>query len=343
VVDSFRFRGSQSRDARAGNFRELYYGQVIGAGGIFGYCAPAGNPFGTDPCTWHLEGNPDVKPERSDTTTFGFVWSPGSLLQGLQFSVDYFRINIKDAIQQANVRDTIDGCQIRQDPVLCSQITFDGTTYTSVDGRVLQGISEFHALSFNGAGYMFKGLDFSGSYNTELANGANLTFRLLAENMMRQEFQATPRSTRVNIVGQTGSANSFLSDNQAQPKWTGSLTSTYQQGPASVTLQARFISHGIMDYNNPTGGVNALGNPVIARSRVPSYQVFTLGGTYNFESVGAVSGLQLFGVVDNLFDKQPPFASGTTAFGLANANGGTNATFFDTLGRMYRVGVRMTF
>jgi len=34
---------------------------------------------------------------------------------------------------------------------------------------------------------------------------------------------------------------------------------------------------------------------------------------------------------------------GITAFGLANNNGGTNATFFDTLGRMYRVGVRMTF
>ncbi|HVY80132.1 MAG TPA: TonB-dependent receptor [Steroidobacteraceae bacterium] len=343
VVDSIRFRGSQSRDARAGNFRELYYGQIIGAGGIFGYCAPPGNPFGTDPCTWHLEGNPDVKPEKSDTTTFGIVLTPHSVLEGLQFSVDYFRINIKDAIQQANVRDTIDGCQIRQDPVLCSQITFDGTTYTSVDGRVLQGIEEFHALSFNGAGYMFKGLDFSGSYNRQLGNGANLTFRLLAENMWRQEFQATPRSPRVNIVGQTGNANSFLSDNQPQPKWTGSLTGTYQQGPASVTMQMRFISHGIMDYNNPSGGVNVVGNPVLARARVPSYQLFTLGGTYNFEDLGMVSGLQVFGVVDNLFDKQPPFASGITAFGLANANGGTNATFFDTLGRMYRIGVRMSF
>jgi len=56
-----------------------------------------------------------------------------------------------------------------------------------------------------------------------------------------------------------------------------------------------------------------------------------------------VENLQLFGVVDNLFNKQPPFASGASAFGLSNGNGGTNPVFYDTLGRMYRVGVRMTF
>ena len=33
-----RFRGTQSRDARAANFRELYYGQIISAGGAFGSC-----------------------------------------------------------------------------------------------------------------------------------------------------------------------------------------------------------------------------------------------------------------------------------------------------------------
>jgi outer membrane receptor protein involved in Fe transport len=91
------------------------------------------------------------------------------------------------------------------------------------------------------------------------------------------------------------------------------------------------------------GGVNARGNPVLARSEVPSYQVFTLSGQYSFENVCVLYGLQVFGVVDNVFNKQPPFAAGITQFGLANANGGTNATFFDTLGRMYRVGVRMTF
>jgi outer membrane receptor protein involved in Fe transport len=103
-----------------------------------------------------------------------------------------------------------------------------------------------------------------------------------------------------------------------------------------------------MDYNNVNGGTNPAGNPVLARTEVPSYQVFTLSGMYTFENLGTVNNLQVFGVIDNVFNKQPPFASGITAFGLVasgngNGYGGTNATFFDALGRMYRVGVRMTF
>ncbi len=168
VTDWWRFRGSQSRDARAGNFRELYYGQVIGAGGIFGYCGPPGS-FQLDPCDWHLEGNPDLSPEKSDTTTVGFVFSPKERLSGLQLSVDYFRIKIKEAIQQASVRDTLDGCLLRNDPQLCSQINFDGSTYT-FGGVTYPGITSFRALSFNGAGYAFKGLDFSGSYQAAIRN-----------------------------------------------------------------------------------------------------------------------------------------------------------------------------
>jgi hypothetical protein len=43
--------------------------------------------------------------------------------------------------------------------------------------------------------------------------------------------------------------------------------------------------------------------------------------------------LQVYCVVNNLFDKTPPIAVGGGAFGASNANGGTNAIFFDTLGR----------
>ncbi len=284
---------------------------MIGAGGIFGYCGPPGS-FQLDPCDWHLEGNPDLSPEESDTTTIGFVFSPKERLAGLQLSVDYFRIKIKEAIQQADVRDTLDGCLLRNDAQLCSQINFDGTTHT-FGGVTYPGITSFRALSFNGAGYAFKGLDFSGSWQMTLGNGANLSFRLLAENMWRQEFADQSRvPLPVNIVGQTGNSNSFLADNQPQPKWTGSLTGTYAQGPAVVTAQMRFIGHGIMDYNNPGGGVNASGNPVSPRTEVPSYQVFTLSGMYTFNELGPLGSLQVFGVVDNLFDKEPPFASGIT-------------------------------
>jgi outer membrane receptor protein involved in Fe transport len=110
----------------------------------------------------------------------------------------------------------------------------------------------------------------------------------------------------------------------------------------------RFVGRGIMDYNNPDGVNITTGVLTLPRTEVPSYQVFTLSGMYEFQNLGPLGQLQVYGVIDNVFDKQPPFASGITAFGLvANGNGGgfggTNATFFDTLGRMYRLGVRMNF
>jgi outer membrane receptor protein involved in Fe transport len=347
IVDAFRIRGSQSRDARAGNFRELYYGQILGAGGIFGYCGPNGS-FQQDPCTWSLEGNPDVKPEKSDTTTLGIVWSPSDALEGLQFSADYFRIEIKDAIQQANIRNVLDGCQLRGEAESCALITPDipGNFQFIDQGGIPQtglGVTRVRALSFNGATYAFKGIDFSGSYRVMFDHGGSLAIRLLAENMIEQVFQNNPREAADNLVGQTGNSNNFLADNQPQPKWTGSLTSSYTQGPMTVTAQMRIVGRGIMDYENRNGGTNASGNAVLAASRVPSWQTFTLAGMYTFENAGPVGSLQVFGVIDNLFDKQPPFASGITTFGLANANGGTNAIFFDTLGRLYRVGVRLSF
>jgi iron complex outermembrane recepter protein len=81
----------------------------------------------------------------------------------------------------------------------------------------------------------------------------------------------------------------------------------------------------------------------VSTNRVPSYQVFSLNGSYSFEDVGPLSGLQVFAAVDNLFDKEPPVAPGGGPFGPSNANGGTNAVFFDTLGRAFRLGVRTTF
>jgi outer membrane receptor protein involved in Fe transport len=109
-----------------------------------------------------------------------------------------------------------------------------------------------------------------------------------------------------------------------------------------VTAQMRFVGKGTMDYNY-RHGVDDAGLPVIPVTTVASYQVFSLSGLYTFENVAGASELQVFGVVDNLFDKQPPFAAGITAFGTANNFGGTNATYFDTLGRMYRIGLRMNF
>jgi outer membrane receptor protein involved in Fe transport len=339
-IDGLRFRGSQSRDARSPNFRELYYGQKIGAGGLFGYCDPFGTGSRADPCNWSLEGNTALSPETTDTTTVGFVVSPVDT--GLQFAVDFFKINIKQAIEQAQIQGVFSGCQLRNDPTACALIQFDDTDTYTVNGQTFRGIKNVRAQAFNGAAYRFKGIDFTGSWSKDLGSG-NLNLRLLAEHMIDQIFQSSPATAQINIVGQTGLSNAFLSDNQPTAKWTGSLTGTYTLGNWGLTGQVRYVSDGIIDYNAPNG-TNAAGQLRYDVTRVPSYQVFTLSSQYTFMELGSVSSLQVYGVVDNLFDKKPPFANGAGAFGVNNATqGGTNSVFYDALGRMFRVGVRMQF
>ena len=117
----------------------------------------------------------------------------------------------------------------------------------------------------------------------------------------------------------------------------------------------RYVADGIMDFNgispdDPRFAAIAAGRqpiPVgmrtISDNNVAELRSVRAVGLLQFEDVGPLESLQIFGVVDNLFDKEPPIAPGGGAFGPANANGGTNAIFFDTQGRSFRLGVRTTF
>jgi iron complex outermembrane receptor protein len=332
-IDWLRFRGSYSADARAANFRELYYQQLIGAGGLFGFCGPNN----TQPCNWNLEGNTALKPEKSKTTTLGFVLTPKDVLPGFNFAADYFRINIDDAIQQASVQGVLQGCQINHIQADCNLLVqAPGTTgYTD--------ITSVTALASNGSGYVYKGVDITTSYHFDISSSQSLDFRLLATRMLLQAYQPIPGGPFVNVVGQVGTGNSFLADFQPTAHWTANFVSTFAQDPFSVTAQVRFVSEGIMNYNAvPAGVTPPSGGFSINDNTVPSYFLFNLNGAYKLPTIGGMN-LTVFGQVNNLFDKVPPVAVGVGGFGANNDFGGTNAVFYDTFGRTFKIGVRGTF
>jgi outer membrane receptor protein involved in Fe transport len=365
-VDGFRIRGSQSRDARAANFRELYYGQIFTPGGIFGYCDAGRLGFGTDPCRWNLEGNTSLAPETSDTTTFGFVVTPKEWIPGFQFSADWVHIKIKNAIQQANIGLVWDGCRLRNEAAACNAMVFNNIAYVpnplypqpgqqqaipagpgqvGVTGAAAWQIGAPNALvttanSFNGAFYETKAIDFSLNYLLDLGKGGSLNTRILTTWTDEQKFQNNKLAPVFNILGQTGTGNLFLNDNQPTAKWRGNVIITWAQGPLSITPNMRYVGHGIQDYTYPANLFYA-GSSL--KNYVPSYFVFGLNGTYSFENIAAVKGLQIYAQVDNVLNKTPPTTFGGGAFGVSNGTGGTNPVFFDTIGLAYRMGFRMTF
>jgi outer membrane receptor protein involved in Fe transport len=347
-IEGVRLRGSQSRDARAANFRELYYGQIISAGGAFGYCGTGANYY-ADPCTYHLEGNVNLRPETSDTTTIGIVLTPQSILTGMQFSADYFRIKIHNAIEQASTTLVTTGCRAGVQ-AYCNELVFNPNSggLAAFQGGA-DNIQTITATSFNGASYAVKGIDFSLNYLQELPHGATLNSRLLSTFMNTQTFQAYPGGPTYNILGQTGTGNSFLNDYTADAKWRGTLMTTYTQGQWSTTPSMSFVGHGIRDYlgvtpNDPNyANAAKLGLHQLPNNSIGSYFLFNLNVTYRIVGIPSINDLQLYTQVNNVLNRRPPLAVGASAFGAANNSGGTNPIFYDTMGLAFRVGFRLSF
>ena len=133
------------------------------------------------------------------------------------------------------------------------------------------------------------------------------------------------------------------------PHWQGTYSASYANGPFRSMLQARYVGEGtlyndLIDVNDPGYDVD-LGRTLNIPNEVGSYLNWTLSGSYNF-GMDADGGrdVEVFGVINNLFDRAPEIAPPLRAGG--NDGGGegiTNPVFYDTLGRSYRVGVRFRF
>jgi iron complex outermembrane receptor protein len=72
-------------------------------------------------------GNENLIPETSDSISVGFVYSAGwvdnaSWVDGLTFSVDYFDIEIDDAVQGRDAGDIITACVETLDPFFCDAV-----------------------------------------------------------------------------------------------------------------------------------------------------------------------------------------------------------------------------
>lgn len=136
-VDDIRFRGTLSRAVRAPNIGELFQPEqaatfrptdpceqseidtLISNGDPRGpiraaNCLADGIPVGfADPLSARFtgvsSGNANLTEEEADTITVGFVFQPG-FLQGLTVSVDFWDIEITNAISAVDDQDIVDNC-----------------------------------------------------------------------------------------------------------------------------------------------------------------------------------------------------------------------------------------
>jgi iron complex outermembrane recepter protein len=309
-LSGLRLRATQSRDIRAPGAGELFSG--------------IGRNLKTviDPVTGdqrlidvYVGGNPQLHEESADTKTFGVVVAP-VWMPGFEASVDYYDVEVSDAIDTLDAQAILDRCYAGASS-LCSLIARDPGTQT---------LTSVTASYINVSRFRTSGVDLDVGYRLPLSSLSDdwpgtVTLRVLANHV--DELIASDGVSATDTAGSLGPKIGGV------PKWRWTASTTYEVGPATWYFGARYVGGGKYDRNYGPEDIND--------NNVDSRIYFDTSMRYELSS-SSRSTLSLFGSVRNLLDTDPPIAP-TPDF-VATP---TNTIFYDVIGRYFSVGLRYNF
>jgi outer membrane receptor protein involved in Fe transport len=346
-IEEIRARGSYQRSVRVPNVTELFGVQAVGLDGTIDVCAgpaPALSPeecartgvvVSSDPVlnqygriransasqyNGFVGGNPDLQPEKADTISFGLALQP-SFLPGFRFQVDYFDIQIEDAIQAPNADFSLLLCALNGDPTTCARVHRDG------DGSLWESNDGFVVDTFENIGEIATtGIDVDASYRFDVGNAGRLGFDFVGTWVSSLEF--TPQEgVTYDCAGLYGAICGVPA-----PQWRHKLDATWSTPWAGidVTVSWRYFDAVSLDGEDSNEFLSFLGTAngplptdaeLASRSYIDLTAAMTLADKYTLR-VG----------VNNLFDKDPPL-NGSSSCPTGPCNGNTWPQVYDSLGR----------
>jgi len=344
VNDWLRFRATRSRDVRAPSFQQLFTQQAYPAGfpafatlnpnqAVGGVPGPTYFPSST------FQANPNLDPERANTTTAGIILSPTAWASGLRISADWYQIQLKGAIALLP-----NGATGPLQAVVNNCVT-TGTYCNLINGGTFSRTSTAAIVSVNDpflnlGAYTTRGVDIEVAYSTALDRfgglPGDLDVRVIGSYVYDMLID-TGAGKVVDYAGQSGPAGGFSGSYNPTPKFQANTFVTYANGPFTGSLQVKYVGSG---HYQTFDGINryatctttTCGAGSINNNQVSSAVYVNLSASYKIGS-----GFELFGRIDNLFDKAPPLAPN----GAGTAP--TNPALFDTLGTAWRLGARLRY
>jgi iron complex outermembrane recepter protein len=252
-------------------------------------------------------GNANIRAERGKTLTIGGVFTP-SFIPGLSLSVDWYKINITDAVGQIQPVDAIASCYVT-DPTpgnpLCAAVTRDAVTGffkdAFVDDRNLAAIKQ-------------QGVDVDFKYGFDVPiglPGKKWTFGYQGSFVTDYTIQRNAVLTPVNCKGSYGARCSSDLVTLVAPDYRHRATFTWDSEPLTVQFGWKRIG-SVKD--STVGSVGA----------IKAFDYFDL----NIAVRPPIDGLTLTFGIDNLFDKKPPRPINPGAFN-------TFPDTYDVLGRTF--------
>ncbi|GAB5487815.1 MAG: TonB-dependent receptor [Parasphingorhabdus sp.] len=369
-VIGLKFRGNYQRSSRAPNIGELFtpvttglsnlqtdpcqLALPVGNANLTAVCIAQGAPANAigniqPPPAGQINvttgGNLALQTETAKTWTVGFLATPEQI-PGLSFSIDYWNIEVTEAITIPTPGDIIAGCYNNitaasaTDPACIALVQRSRTTGAiagspnEVPGLILQ-------LS-NGGLIQTDGIDVSVRYATDLTDniGISLSFdgTWTNENIFNTN-PANPANLSRDCVG-------FYSVNcsSPQPEFSFSQRTTVSfWDEFNLSLRWRYLSSleqepdDILNGNGPAFQGNSPLFGQVDFQSIPAESYFDLSGQWDISE-----NVLLTVTVQNLFDNKPTVVGnniGSTAFNSGN----TYPSTYDALGRRYGASVKFKF
>ena len=339
ISDSFRLRGAVATAVRAPNVSDLFAGGAATSAIVTDPCngidaASTGNiaencrsidaiqrridnqgafvltQVESQNTSGLLSGSEDVGEEKADTLTAGFVFIPEQI-DGLQLSVDYYNIEIDDAIAKTDRTVILNRCYSQSpsnfDPDCGGLVRRDGRTGAALD---------VNAASGNENKIETAGVDIDISYETALGSGD--LYVAFSGNYL----------DKYNITGIETGDTQYLAGEILFPEIRYNLNVSYTIDKFNVYWQMRYWDE-TKDRND-----NSLMTESLNTIDAQYYNDVRFSYQFN-ENANTYLG------VKNVFDEQPPLLTADHKYQQAGTL--SNGTAYDLVGRYFYAGLTLSF
>lgn len=300
--DDLLLRGTWAEGYRAPSISNLYAGNadsyptltdpcnsVDGATPNLPGCA--GVPDGYNQANKQIRktnvSSPDLKPEESESKTFGVVYNP-SYVEGLEFTIDYYDIEVENAINRYGSSRLLNECSTGEKSASCDFIDRDS------NGNIVD-IRDFLQ---NAGTYSVEGIDFYTAYKFDTQYG-NFKTSLDISYVMTNEFDG---DDQVGI--QFGDAG--------YPEYKGTFAVDWSMGDFDAHWQTRYVDRLQNNYDILYGAENY---PSMA-DYIGSYFVHDISVGYAMDAYNTKLSIG----VENLFAKEPSKEYENNDFAISTNN-----------------------
>jgi outer membrane receptor protein involved in Fe transport len=265
------------------------------------------------------------------------VWQP-TQVPGLGITVDYYDIQVDNAISIRPNYDIVDACySVARNPTMTATdpdclLIARNTLVGNIEGDLIYGIQQ---VTQNIGEVHVEGIDYSVRYNFDLDQWGGIELALDGTHVMDASYIPAPGGATVDCVGHYGKQCGLPSTVSGStggptPENRFNQRTTWTFGDFDVSYIWRYLSGSDVD---PTQAAST--DPVSAS--IPAYNYLDLAGSWQVTDWAKVK----FSVT-NVTDEEAPFVvteTGSTTFNSGN----TYPSTYDVLGRVFTVGVTAKF